>query len=41
VLRWFLLLEEYGVTYVHLLGKKQKNVISVADALPHLDIDIF
>jgi hypothetical protein len=34
---WFLLLEEYGVTFEYLLGKKQKNV--VADTLSRLDID--
>jgi hypothetical protein len=34
---WFLLLEEYGVTFEYILGKKQKNV--AADALSHLDID--
>jgi hypothetical protein len=34
---WLLLLEEYGVTFEYLLGKKQKNV--VADALSRLDID--
>jgi hypothetical protein len=32
-----LLLEEYGVTFEYLPGKKQKNV--VADALSRLDID--
>jgi hypothetical protein len=37
VLRWFLLLEEYGVTFEYLRGKK--NVATVADALSHLDID--
>jgi hypothetical protein len=36
VLRWLLLLEEYGVTFEYLPGKKQKNV--VADALSRLDI---
>jgi hypothetical protein len=35
VLRWLLLLEEYGVTFEYLQGKK--NV--VADALSRLDID--
>jgi hypothetical protein len=34
---WLLLLEEYGVTFEYLPGKKQKNV--VADALSCLDID--
>jgi hypothetical protein len=34
---WFLLLEEIGVTFEYLPGKKQKNV--VADALFRLDID--
>jgi hypothetical protein len=34
---WLLLLEEYGVTFEHLTGKKQRNVI--ADALSRLDID--
>jgi hypothetical protein len=39
-LRWFLLLEEYGVRFKYFPGKtkKQKNV--VADALSCLDIDI-
>jgi hypothetical protein len=37
VLRWLLLLEEYGVTFEYLPGKKQKN--AVADALSRLDID--
>jgi hypothetical protein len=36
-LRWLLLLEEYGVTFEYLPGKK--NVAVVADALSHLDID--
>jgi hypothetical protein len=35
-LRWLLLLEENGVTFEYLPGKK--NVI--ADALSHLDVDI-
>jgi hypothetical protein len=34
---WLLLLEEYGVTFEYLPGKKQKNV--VVDALSRLDID--
>jgi hypothetical protein len=34
---WLLLLEEYGVSFEHLPGKK--NVISVADDLSRLDID--
>jgi hypothetical protein len=34
---WLLLLEEYGVTFEYLPGKK--NVASVADALSRLDID--
>jgi hypothetical protein len=37
VLRWLLLLEEYGVTFEYLPGKK--NVAVVADALSRLDID--
>jgi hypothetical protein len=37
-LHWLLLLEEYGLTFEYLPGKKiQKNV--VADALSRLDID--
>jgi hypothetical protein len=36
-LRWLLLLEEYGVTFEYLAGKK--NVGTVADALSRLDID--
>jgi hypothetical protein len=35
VLRWLVVIEEYGVTFEYLPGKK--NV--VADALSHLDID--
>jgi hypothetical protein len=34
---WLLLLEEYGVTFKYLPGKK--NVATVADALSRLDID--
>jgi hypothetical protein len=34
---WLLLLEEYGVTFEYLPGKK--NVNTVADALSRLDID--
>jgi hypothetical protein len=34
---WLLLLEEYGVTFEYLPGKK--NVYTVADALSRLDID--
>jgi hypothetical protein len=37
LLTCWLLLEEYGVTFEYLPGKKQKNV--VADALSRLDID--
>jgi hypothetical protein len=33
---WLVLLEEYGITFEYLPGKKQKNV--VADALSRLDI---
>jgi hypothetical protein len=36
---WLLLLEEYGVIFEYLPGKKQKNVDYVADALSRLDID--
>jgi hypothetical protein len=36
---WLLLLEEYGVKFEYLPGKKQKNVVNVADALSRLDID--
>jgi hypothetical protein len=36
---WLLLLEEYGVTFEYLPGKKQKNVGTVADTLSRLDID--
>jgi hypothetical protein len=34
---WLLLLEEYGVTFEYLPGKK--NVVTVADALSRLNID--
>jgi hypothetical protein len=34
---WLLLLEEYGVTFEYLTGKKEKNV--VANDLSYLDID--
>jgi hypothetical protein len=34
---WLLLIEEYGVTFEYLPGKK--NVGTVADALSRLDID--
>jgi hypothetical protein len=36
---WLLFFEEYGVTFEFLPGNKQKNVVTVADALSHLDID--
>jgi hypothetical protein len=36
---WLLLLEEYGVTFEYLPGKKKKNVATIADALSCLDID--
>jgi hypothetical protein len=36
---WLLLLEEYGVTFECIPGKKQKNVGIVLDALSRLDID--
>jgi hypothetical protein len=36
---WLLFLEEYGVTFEYLPGKKQKNVAIVADALSRLEID--
>jgi hypothetical protein len=34
---WLLLLEEYGITFEYLPGKK--NVVTVADDLSRLDID--
>jgi hypothetical protein len=37
ILRWLLLLEEYGVTFEYLPGKK--NIVVVTDALSRLDID--
>jgi hypothetical protein len=36
---WLLLLEEYGVSFEYIPGKKQKNDCDVADALSRLDID--
>jgi hypothetical protein len=33
---WLLLLEEYGLTFEYLPGKRQKNVVT--DALSRLDI---
>jgi hypothetical protein len=36
---WLLLLEEYGVSFEYLPGKKQKNVALIVDALSRLDID--
>jgi hypothetical protein len=36
---WLLLLEENGVTFEYLPGKKNKNVDDVADALSLLEID--
>jgi hypothetical protein len=35
-----LILEESGITFEYLQRKIQTNVAAVADALPHLDIDI-
>jgi hypothetical protein len=35
---WILLLEEFGVTFEYLPGKKQKNEVTVADDLSRLDI---
>jgi hypothetical protein len=40
VLRWILLLEDYGVTFEYLPEKTQKNVVTVADALSCLDFYI-
>jgi hypothetical protein len=37
IFHWLLLLEEYGVTFEYLPGKK--NVAAVTDALSHLEID--
>jgi hypothetical protein len=37
VLRWLLLLEEYGVTFEYLPGKK--NICNTADALSRLEIN--
>jgi hypothetical protein len=37
VLLWLLPLEKYGVIFVYIPGKKQKN--NVADALSRIDID--
>jgi hypothetical protein len=34
---WLLLLDEYGVTFEYLPGKK--NVVALADSSTHLDID--
>jgi hypothetical protein len=34
---WLLLLEEYGLTFEYLPGKK--NVLTAADAVSRLDID--
>jgi hypothetical protein len=38
ILRWLLLIEEYGVIFEYLPGMEQKNV--VADSLFHIEIDI-
>jgi hypothetical protein len=37
LLHWLLLLEEYGITFEYIPGKK--NTGAVADALPRLEID--
>jgi hypothetical protein len=36
---WLVLFEEFGVSFDHLPGNKQKNVGIVADVLSRLDID--